>query len=114
MSSNSLTFSVDTEEEPNVQFVCVTGEADMTAAPHLEGAIRAASEKAPLVVVDLTAATFIDSRTIGVLVNWTQDLDLTDGRLTVVCTDPNMLRVFRQIGLDQTLHIVDSRPPAEH
>ena len=44
---------------------------------------------------------------------WTPErMQSAEGRLTVVCTNSDLLRIFRQIGLDQTLQIVDSRPPA--
>jgi anti-anti-sigma factor len=110
MSDRKLTFSIDVEDGPDVQVVALTGEADMTAVPYLEEALRIASGKASVVIVDLSAATFIDSPTIGVLVAWTERMQAADGRLTLVCTSPDMLRIFRQIGLDGVLHIVESRP----
>jgi anti-sigma B factor antagonist len=112
MSRPDRTFTVTTEDAPDVQVISVAGEADLTAVPHLEEALRIASEKTRVVIVDLTETTFIDSPTIGVLVNWTERLRASEGRLTLVCTNPDLLRIFRQIGLDQTLQIVESRPPA--
>jgi anti-sigma B factor antagonist len=112
MSRPDRTFTIETEDEPNVQVISVAGEADLTAVPHLEEALRIASGKARVILIDLTETTFIDSPTIGVLVNWTERMRLSEGRLTIVCTNSDLLRIFRQIGLDQTLQIVDSRPPA--
>ncbi len=112
MSKRTQTFSIETEDGPGVQVVAVKGEADMTSVPHLEAAIREASERASLVLVDLAEATFIDSSTIAVLVNWTGDIQHAGGRLTVVCPENQLLRIFRQVGLDEVLNIVDSRPPA--
>jgi anti-sigma B factor antagonist len=112
MSRPGRTFTIETEDEPNVQVISVAGEADLTAVPHLEQALRIASDKAKVVIVDLTETTFIDSPTIGVLVNWTERMRDAEGRLTIICTNSDLLRIFRQMGLDQTLQIVDSRPPA--
>ena len=112
MSRPDRTFTIATEDEPDVQVIAVAGEADLTAVPHLEEALRIASGKTKVVIVDLTETTFIDSPTIGVLVNWTERLQASESRLTIVCTNSDLLRIFRQIGLDQTLQIVDSRPPA--
>jgi anti-sigma B factor antagonist len=90
--------------------VVVTGDADSTAAPLLEQTLQAAFEMKPRrIVVDLSDATFVDSRTMSVLVAWTERQRAANGSLAVVCPNANMLRVFRQIGLDQTLEIFTSR-----
>ncbi len=105
-----LTFSIRNDDDPNGRVIELAGEADMNAVPYLEEAIRVASEQASTVIVDLTETTFIDSPTIGVLVNWTQQLSALGGRLAIVCpSSSDILRVLRQIGLDQTLDIVNTR-----
>ena len=104
-----LTFSIREEEDPNGRVVDLSGEVDLNSVPYVERAIRAASEAASTVIVDLSQATFLDSPTIGVLVTWTERLRAGQGRLAIVCTNADILRVFRQIGLDQTLDLVDSR-----
>lgn len=90
------------------QVVTVSGDCDSAAAPHLDDALRAAAEAEPngRVVLDLSAADFVDSRTMSVLVAWTERQRATGGALPIICTDPNVLRVFRQIGLDDTLQLV--------
>lgn len=92
----------------------VSGDADAHAAPALGEAIAAASAAAPdrTVIVDLTACNFVDSRAIGTLVDWSGRLATLGGRLPVVCTDENMLRLFRQIGMDRSLELRDSRAAA--
>jgi anti-sigma B factor antagonist len=90
--------------------IVVSGDCDSAAAPQLDDAIRAASEANPngTVVVDLSAAAFVDSRTMSVLVAWTERQRATGGALPIVCDNPNVLRVFRQIGLDDTLQLVNT------
>jgi anti-sigma B factor antagonist len=90
------------------QVVTVTGDCDSAAAPHLDEAIRSAAEAEPngRVVVDLSQVDFVDSRTMSVLVAWTVRQRATGGALPIVCDNPNVLRVFRQIGLDDTLQLV--------
>ena len=90
--------------------VAVSGDVDLTVAPFLEEAIASACEADPsgVVVVDLSGAAFLDSRAMGVLATWTERQRAGGGRLPVVCTNPDMLRIIQQIGLDQALELVAS------
>ncbi len=109
-----MTHSIRLETAEGGQVIVVAGDADSSAAPGIDEALAAACESSHpgLVVVDLTEAEFVDSRTMGVFVAWTERQRAAGGRLPIVCTNANMLRVFRQIGLDQTLELVSSRAEA--
>lgn len=107
-----MTFSIHEADDPNGRVVALTGEVDLNAVPDVERAIRTAAEHGGTVIVDLSEATFLDSPTIGVLVNWTERLRGEGRRLAIVCTNADILRVFRQIGLDETLDLIDSRDAA--
>ena len=110
--------SIHSEPHPVGGVVAVSGEADATAAPALEDALRAAFVDAlardtkRTIIVDLAEASFIDSRMIGVLVDWVEQLEARGWRMPMVCTDPNMLRVFDMIGLQATFTFFDSRDAA--
>ena len=99
--------------------ITVGGEADATAAQELEEAVRGAvrevlaAGRERMIVIDLSEATFLDSRMIGILVRWVEDLGEKGWRVPVVCTNERMLRVFRAIGLEGTLDIFASREAAE-
>lgn len=55
-------------------------------------------------IVDLSLTTFLDSTTLGVLVGVTRSLE--DGtRLAIVCTRPNVRKIFEFSGLDGTFAI---------
>jgi anti-sigma B factor antagonist len=96
-----------------VQVIAVGGELDMRAAPELKGAIALAlDEDASRVVVDLSDATFIDSTGMGTLVAALKRLRKRGGSLELVCTEPNLLRVFELTGLDRLLPIRSSRSEA--
>jgi anti-sigma B factor antagonist len=84
----------------------------MTAAAHLEKAIRAAAETAAVVIIDLSEARFVDSSVMRVLTSWTERLHGANGRLPIVCSDPNLIRVFKRTGLDEILDLVSSRSAA--
>jgi stage II sporulation protein AA (anti-sigma F factor antagonist) len=111
-----LSHTIRFEDGPFGQVVAVSGDVDTHAAGDLNEAIERAAAAAPdhIVILDLTATNFVDSRTIGVLVDWSARLAALGGRLPIVCADENMLRLFRQIGLEQTLDLHDSLESAAH
>jgi anti-sigma B factor antagonist len=80
--------------------ISVEGELDLATAPSLKWMLVDSLETASSrVVVDLSLATFMDSTALGVLVGVTKRLD-ADGRLAIVCTRPNVLKIFEISGLD--------------
>ena len=97
----------------DTHLIAVGGELDMGAAPDLREAIDRALEDGGLtLVVDLTEATFIDSTGIGVLMAGRQRLRLAGGSLELVCSEPNLLRIFEIVGLDRQLAIYSSTDAA--
>jgi anti-sigma B factor antagonist len=86
--------------------VAAGGELDMGAAPAIRDTIeRLLEEGVRVLVVDLSEATFIDSTTIGVLMGAKRRLRAAGGSLQIVCTEPNLLRIFEIVGLSQQLSI---------
>lgn len=110
--------SIRTEASPVGPVVVVSGEADAGAAAALDDALRAAmlgavaDGSSTTIVVDLSETTLIDSRTIGVLTSWLEQLRAKGWRLPVVCTDPNLRRLFRLIGLEQAFSFSETREEA--
>jgi anti-sigma B factor antagonist len=94
------------QDEDGTHVVTVGGEVDMGAAPELRATIGAILEEGAVrLVVDLTDATFIDSTSIGVLMGAKHRLRAAGGSLEIVCTEPNLLRIFEIVGLDRQLSI---------
>jgi anti-sigma B factor antagonist len=85
--------------------VSVEGELDLFTAPSLKGmlvdALQAGNSR---FIVDLSLTTFIDSTTLGVLVEVTRRLD-AGTRLAIVCPRPNVRKIFEFSGLDGTFAI---------
>jgi len=101
------------EVAPDVHVIAVGGELDMRASPELKKTIdQVLARGVSLLVVDLTAATFIDSTGIGALVAALKRLTKSGGSLELVCTEQNLLRVFELTGLDRLLSIRASRDEA--
>jgi anti-sigma B factor antagonist len=106
-----VSYSIGIESYGGGRLIGVAGDADVRAAEELQARLDA--EPDPTVTVDLSQAALIDSRTIAVLVDATERLRGGGGDLLVVCRDPNILRLFRRIGLESALTIVDTREQAE-
>lgn len=102
--------AIDLHEEPGgYPMIVVTGDADVTAASALDHALATAAAGDDQVVIDLSDATLIDSRTIGTLANWATELSGRGGGLMVVCSDPDILRLFRTIGLESAFDFYPDR-----
>jgi anti-anti-sigma factor len=94
--------------------VIVLGDADLTVADELESALEEACADAPQVVVDLAAATLLDSRVIGVLQACAERLRQINGGLTITGANADVRRLFTTIGLDREFRFLpppDSAPP---
>lgn len=87
----------------------VRGEVDVYSAPRLrERLVELVSGGARTVVVDLDGVEFLDSTGLGVLVGGLKRLRSHDGELTLVCTQPRILKVFEITRLTEVFGIHDS------
>ena len=87
------------------------GESDAYTAPRVRSDLAAAiTGEAPL-VIDLTAATFIDSTIVGVLLEGLADCESLDRPLLLLLPDdaaPEVHRLFEITGLSALLPVVRS------
>ena len=98
---------------PGVALVGLTGEIDLYTCPEFkQELLRVIADGATLVVVDLTKTTFIDSTALGVIIRGVERLKQRDGRLVVVCADPNIVKIFEVTGLNRIFSVYDSRDEA--
>ncbi len=96
-----------------VVVVSVVGEIDMHAASTLRAVLRRADEaRTAVVVVDMTATTFIDSTTLAILVGAARRSQQRDGELRIACVDRNITRIFELMLLDRLFAIYSSRTAA--
>lgn len=93
--------------------VAVRGEIDIFTAPEFKALISGAIDAGrDTVIVDLSAATFIDSSSLGVLISAHRRLNLRDGRLIICCDVREVRNTFAITGLDSVLSVVDTREEA--
>ena len=103
-----LGIEVDENRRPFV-VVAVRGEVDIATAPKLrEKLVELASQGAQKVVVDLEGVEFLDSTGLGVLIGGMKRLRGLDGDLTLVCTQPRILKVFEITGLNRAFSIFET------
>jgi anti-anti-sigma factor len=94
--------------------VAAGGEIDYAASPllheHIASQIKAGARH---LVIDLSAATFIDSTAIGVLIRAVGGLRETcGGTLAIVCVDENVLKILEISGLQAAIAIYGTREEA--
>ena len=111
--AESADFGVETIEAGGPVVIAVHGQADLHTAPELRSAITAAIDRgANGLVIDLSEATFIDSMTLGVLLGAVKRLRPSGGKVTIVCVDPHIRRIFEITLLDRVFSLHPTRDDA--
>jgi len=109
-----VNFDVKTEKvDESTYVIALAGEVDLYTAPEFKqqllDVIGAGGKD---VVVDFSDTTFIDSTTLGVLVGGVKRLRAQEGRLSLVCSDRNIRKIFEITGLDRVFTIYPTRDEA--
>jgi anti-sigma B factor antagonist len=109
-----MNFDVKTEQiSDNTTVIALSGEVDLYTAPEFkQQLLETIGQGTKEVVVDLSDTTFIDSTTLGVLVGGVKRLRPDGGRLSLVCNDRNITKIFEITGLDKVFPIYESRDEA--
>jgi len=103
--SGSAALSVVTVHHGELAVLAVTGSMDILTAPELADAVGKILTGQPSgLIIDLTAAEFLSSAGMSVLVN-AHEAIAPYGSLGVVADGPSTARPLRLVGLDQTLTI---------
>jgi anti-sigma B factor antagonist len=89
--------------------VALSGEIDLYTAPELKAELMRLIAAGPSrMLVDMTEATFVDSTALGVLLGAVKRLRLLGGELAIVCSNPNIRRIFSITLLDRAFTIFDT------
>lgn len=85
----------------------LNGEVDAYVAPSLRDKVEAVLEGgAQWLLLDLTAVEYIDSVGLGIMVGAAKRATARGGDLAIVCSRPNVLRVFEISGTKDLLNVV--------
>jgi anti-anti-sigma factor len=95
----TVTFTV-----PDCARVALRGEWDISTEPPLAEALQRARRR-PDVVIDLSECTFMDSRTIGILMSQAQEHTRRSGRLAIALPSTQRIvnRAFDLLGVREVL-----------
>jgi anti-sigma B factor antagonist len=92
-----------------VHVVAVTGEIDLFAAPEFKQRMgKPIDDGVGRLIVDLSATTFIDSSSLGVLIGAHRRLKQRNSSLVVVCDNDAIVKTFKITGLDGVFTLVRS------
>jgi anti-sigma B factor antagonist len=103
---------VSTERDgasPGLPIVAVSGEVDLALAPSMEEQIASALDQSHAVIVDLGAATFIDSVALGTLISARQRCESSGETLYLIVSDHRVKRVFELTGLESAFSMFETR-----
>src|ERR687883_1232854 len=99
----------DRRIDDGTHVVSVTGEIDLFTAPEFKQRVSAPIDAGRTrLIVDLTATTFIDSSSLGVLIGAHRRLRRVNGTLVIVVNGDPIIKTFRITGLDGVFTIVPS------
>jgi len=94
---------------PGQYVMALEGELDLAARAELDRALEQLEDQSPQrVVADLTATTFVDASTLGVLECAQRRLRAGAAELRLVCSDSHILKLLGLTGLDRVLDVFDT------
>jgi len=99
----------DRRIDDDTHVVAVSGEIDLFTAPEFKQRMSEPIDAGRSnLVVDLSATTFIDSSSLGVLIGAHRRLKLRGGSLVVVCDNEAIAKTFQITGLDGVFTLAPS------
>ncbi len=104
---------VEIEENEGQAVIRLQGEVDVYTAPKLKSTIVDLVDKGHFkIVVNLEKVDFMDSSGLGVLVGGLKRVRTHDGAIALVCTQENILKIFRITGLVKVFPIFEEETAA--
>ena len=101
------------ERVDDIVTVTLSGELDAYDAPGGRASFHEVVEASPAVIVlDLTAVSFLDSTVLGTIVGLLRRVREAGGELRTVLPETTARRIFEITGLDQALDVRPSREQA--
>jgi anti-sigma B factor antagonist len=104
-------FSIDVaHEEDGRPIVVVEGDVDLHTGPELRDRLAEIIDDNPRqIVIDLSAATFLDSMGLGVLLGAKKSLAAKGARIDLIVSNPDIRRIFELTMLDRVFDLHSSR-----
>jgi len=104
---------IESKEVDGVGVIVLEGEVDVYTAPKLKSRlIDLVDEGKYNIIIDLQKVEFMDSSGLGVLVGGLKRVKSHQGSISLVCTQENILKIFRITGLVKVFPIFSSEEEA--
>lgn len=101
-----MDLQIETTDRDGYTVLSPHGEIDFATGPQLKDAISERLDAGDVhLVIDLLDVEFIESTGLGALIGGRRRALALDGSLSLVCTDEQILKVFRITGLDKVFDI---------
>lgn len=95
-----LDLKINLKKEQGINVIGLNGEIDVYTYPQLNEMIeKILLEGAINIVVNMEEVRYIDSTGLGVLANTASKILTHKGQLNIVCTKPNVRKIFMVSGL---------------
>lgn len=108
-----MDLKIDIGEKNGVVVLKLDGEVDVYTAPKLKSRLVDLVDQGKFkIVVDLEEVDFMDSSGLGVLVGGLKRVRSHDGAIALVCTQENILKIFRITGLVKVFPIFENQDQA--
>ncbi|MHB0976097.1 MAG: STAS domain-containing protein [Candidatus Aquicultorales bacterium] len=108
-----MDLKIESKEVDGIGIIALEGEVDVYTAPKLKSRlIDMVDEGKYDIIVDLQKVEFMDSSGLGVLVGGLKRVKSHQGSVTLVCTQENILKIFRITGLVKVFPIFPSQDEA--
>jgi len=104
---------IDVRTSDGVTIIDVVGEVDLYTAPRLEEGLRqAATGSRPLLAVNLTRVSYLDSTALRVLTESHREVQSRQGAIVVIASQATIQKIFRITGLGTVLPVVSTEREA--
>ena len=108
-----LDLKIALEEKDDTMVLRLDGEVDVYTAPKLKSRLIDLVDQGKFkIVVDLEKVAFMDSSGLGVLVGGLKRVRSHDGSISLICSQENILKIFRITGLVKIFPIFDNEGQA--
>jgi anti-sigma B factor antagonist len=104
-----MLLQIDVDHREGFTVLSPRGEIDFATGPQLKDAITESLMTGDVrLVIDLLDVDFIESTGLGALIGGRRRAHTLGGSLVLVCTEQQMLKIFRITGLDKVFTIYDT------
>jgi len=104
---------INTATDSGIYRISISGDVDASSSIHLDEAINSALEENQLkILFDCSNLDYISSAGLGVFVSYVKDFKDRAGKFAFSSLSPEVLNVFKMLGLHEVLHIGDTENAA--